>query len=62
MTDAKVNFKCIICSFSWKNLRAYIDYNCDYGNNILGSQDMCERAIDIALYAMIKEMFYEAYQ
>lgn len=39
-----------------------MDYNCDYDDNIPGSQDMWERAIDIAVYAMTKEMFYKAYQ
>lgn len=39
-----------------------MDYNYDYDNNIPGSQDMCERARDIALYAMIKEVFYKLYQ
>lgn len=39
-----------------------MDCNCDYDNNIPQSQDMCEKAIDIALYAMTKEVFHMAYQ
>lgn len=62
MVDARVNFRCIICTSSWENLHPYMDYNYDYDNNIPGSQDICKGAIDIALYAMTKEMFYKAYQ
>ena len=43
-----------ICTSSWANLHPYVDCNCDYHSNIPGSQDICERGIDIAHSAMIK--------
>jgi len=43
-----------ICTSSWANLHPHVDCNCDYDSDIPGSQDICEKAIDIALSAAIK--------
>lgn len=44
----------IVCTSSWANLHPYMGCNCDYDINIPGSQETCERTIDIARSATIK--------